>query len=318
MRRGAALLALAVLSGLGGAVALAQDPEPAPPPPPPPARPEAPVETRWGTIPLARVAPRADTLGLFGPPPELAAPPDPRSLPDKLPFGPGERLEFSIDYGVINAGGATMEIKGVRRVAGVSCLDIRTEARSNHFFSAFYKVWDRAQTFFDPVTMTPWRFEKKLREGGYRKDVLVKYDRGRNFALYENGDSVAIHPHVQDELSSFYFVRALDLEVGKDVYVDSHSNRKNYPVRVIVHGRERVKVPAGEFDCLVIEPVMAEEGIFTAKGTMTIYVTDDEWRMPVLMKTKVLVGSIDASLKEYELGEPFPRGVTGDPTVATE
>jgi hypothetical protein len=317
-----------VIRSLGAGLALgwlilagispAQEPAGAPPSPPPPDRPAMPVETPWGTVPLASLEPREGASPAFGPPDSLALAPPARDLPAMLPFGPGERLEFSVDYGIINAGGATMEIRGLRTVMGHPCLEIQTEARSNHFFSAFYKVWDRAQTFLEPETMLPWRFEKKLREGGYHKDVLVKYDRRQNFALYDNGDSVAIHPHVQDELSAFYFVRALDLEVGKDVYVDSHSGRKNYPLRVIVHGRETVEVPAGKFDCLVIEPVMAEDGIFTAKGTMTIYVTDDARRIPVLLKTKVVVGSIDVSLKDFELGKPFPRGERGDPTVATE
>ena len=311
---------------LGAAVALTgllmmgaeEPPAPVPPPPPPPSRPEAPVETPWGTVPLSALEPRSTSQAPFGPHESLAVPPPPRDLPSVLPFGPGEKLKFSVDYGIINAGGATMEVKGLRTVMGHPCLDIRTVAKSNGFFSAFYKVWDRAETFLEPETLLPWRFEKKLREGGFRRDVLVKYDRNRDFALYENGDSVSIHPHVQDELSSFYFVRALDLEVGKDVYIDSHSGRKNYPLRVIVHGRETVEVPAGKFDCLVIEPVMAEDGIFTAKGTLKIYVTDDARRIPVLLKTKVIVGSINVSLTDFELGAPFVRGERGDPTVALE
>ncbi|MEZ5065211.1 MAG: DUF3108 domain-containing protein [bacterium] len=282
-------------------------------------RPSGPVSTPWGDVPPATLAPRdlsaPGAAAPFGPDEAHAAPPEPRDLPRTLPFGVGEKLEFSIDYGFINAGGATMEVVGLRKVSGQQCLDIRTEARSNGVFSKVYKVWDRAQTFVDPESLLPWRFEKKLREGGYHKDVLVKFDRRRDFALYEEGDSVSIHPQVQDELSAFYYVRAMDLEVGRDVSIDSHSNRKNYPVRVIVHGRETVEVPAGKFDCLVIEPVMAEEGIFTAKGKLTIWVTDDERRMPVLMKTKVLVGSIGASLKRYELGEPYVRAQQGDPSV---
>lgn len=271
--------------------------------------PAEPVSTPAGPVPPPAIAPRdpAET-GSFGPPDTLAPPPPPRPpLPDVLPFGPGESLKFSIDYGILNAGGATMEVAGQRRIAGRQCLDIRTEAKSNAFFSKFYKVWDRAQTFVDASTLLPWRFEKHQREGGYRKDLLVKFDRPGAFASYENGDEIVIHPHAQDELSAFYYLRTLPLEVGRDVLIDSHADRKNYPLRVIVHGRETVEVPAGTFDCFVVEPVVREGGIFQAKGTLTIWLTADERRMPVKMRTKIVVGAVTASLTGFKLAEGFAR-----------
>ncbi|HMB71224.1 MAG TPA: DUF3108 domain-containing protein [bacterium] len=271
-----------------------------------PALPEAPVSGDFGTIPLPEVRPRAgepDPSRPFGPP-ESLAPPDPvrPPIPAVLPFAEGEHLRFSLDYGIINAGGATMEVVGSRRMLGRPCFDIRTEARSNGFFSKIYKVWDRAQTFVDKETVLPWRFEKHLREGGYHKDMVIKFDRRSHFARYENGEEVSISPWAQDELSAFYYLRTLPLEVGRDVFIDNHSNRKNYPLKVIVHRRETIEVEAGRFDCWVIEPVIREGGIFTAKGTLTIWLTADERRMPVQMKTKIVVGSITASLQEYRLG----------------
>jgi len=278
-----------------------------------PAIPDDPVDTPFGSIPAPVVTTR-ETAGpvAFGPSDSLAPDPPARPpLPDVLPFGPGERLEFSIDYGILNAGHATMEVVGTRRIAGRDCMDIRTEAKSNAFFSKFYKVWDRAQTFLDTSTVLPWRFEKHQREGGYKKDVVIKFERGGSFAKYENGDEVMMHPHAQDELSAFYYLRTLPLAVGRDVEIDNHTNRKNYPLRVIVHGRERVEVPAGTFDCWVIEPVVREGGIFTAKGTLTIWITDDDRRVPVKMRTKIVVGAVTASLTEYRLADAFPRTDAG-------
>jgi len=267
------------------------------------------IPTEWGPIPGAEVLPRdAARASEYGPS-EVFAPPlaERPPLPDVLPFGVGERLHFSIDYGVINAGGATMEIVGSRRIVGTECFDIRTEAKSNAFFSKFYKVWDRAQTFMDVETLLPWRFEKRQQEGSYRKELVIKFDRGGSFARYENGDEVMMHPFAQDELSAFYYLRILPLEVGRDVLIDNHTNRKNYPLKVIVHTRETIEVSAGKFDCFVIEPVIREGGIFTAKGTLTIWITADERRMPVQMRTKIAVGAITASLTRYEPGQRWIR-----------
>jgi hypothetical protein len=272
-----------------------------------------PAATPVGPVPLPVVTPADSPEGdpvPFGPPESLAPPPPPRpALPDTLPFGPGERLTFSIDYGIINAGWAVMEIPGTRRYVGVECLDVRTEANSNAFFSKVHKVRDRASTFLDPESMLPLRFEKHQREGSYKKDIVIRFDRDVVYAAYENGDQVAMSPWAQDELSAFYYLRTLPLEVGRDVFIDNHANHKNYPLKVIVHGNETITVPAGTFeDCWVIEPVVREGGIFEAKGTLTIWLTNDERRMPVKMRTKIVVGSITASLVEYGHGEQWERG----------
>lgn len=266
-------------------------------------------------IPAPRVEPLAagEASGTFGPPDSLAPPPPPRpDLPELLPFGPGERLIFSVDYGVINAGWAVMEIPRTRRYVGVECLDIRSEANSNAFFSKVHKVRDRAQTLLDPEALLPLRFEKHQREGDYAKDLVVKFDRREHFARYENGDEVMMHPWAQDELSAFYYLRTLPLAEGRDVFIDNHTNRKNYPLRVIVHGRETVEVAAGTFDCWVVEPVVREGGIFQAKGTLTIWLTADERRIPVKMRTKIVVGAITVSLVEYEPAERWRRARNAD------
>ena len=268
-------------------------------------------QTYWGAIPapvVVLVEPPAPPAALVGPPEALgpAAPPRP-DLPAVLPFGPGERLVFSIDYGFINAGKATMEVREIRKLGGVPCLDIGTEAKSNAFFSKFYKVWDRAQTYLEVETVLPRRFEKHIREGSYRKDRVIKFDRKHSFARYQNGEEISTDIWTQDELSSFYYLRTLPLEVGRDVIIDTHADHKNYPLKVIVHARETVKVGAGTFDCWVIEPVIREGGIFSAKGTLTIWVTADEFRMPVKLRTKIVVGSITASLVEYTTGDPVRR-----------
>lgn len=200
-----------------------------------------------------------------------------------------------------------MEVGDVRRVSGRPCFDIRTEAKSNSVFSKIYKVWDRSQTFLDRETLLPLRYEKRQREGTYKKDILVKFDRERRVATYGDGVEAEFTEFAQDELSAFYAMRLLPLEVGKDLFIDTHTNKKNYPLQVIIQGRESVTVPAGTFDCYVIEPVVREGGIFAAKGKLTIWVTADDRKLPVLMKTKIVVGSISASLVNYREGERTPR-----------
>jgi len=108
---------------------------------------------------------------------------------------------------------------------------------------------------------------------------------------------------VQDILSAFYYVRTLNLEPGDTIPLPYHDNGGNYPIKVIVHRRDTVSVPAGRFACLVVEPIIATPGLFQRKGRMFLWITDDEKKMPVMMVSKIPIGSVVAKLLEYKLGD---------------
>ena len=217
-------------------------------------------------------------------------------------FGVGERLEFSISYGPISAGSATMEVKDITRYNNHKCFRLVSTARSNKFFSFFFKVDDKVESLMDVYGLYSLHFEKHLREGKYRADKYVDFDQ-KNHLAFADGDTIPIKEYVQDALSSLYYVRTLNLEVGNSVFMEHHSDRKNYSLEVKVLRREKVKVPAGEFDCLVVEPMLQASGIFKHAGRLTVWLTNDKFKIPVLMKSKVAVGSIASKLEKYTMGE---------------
>jgi len=220
-------------------------------------------------------------------------------------FGPGERMVFSIGYGPVNAGEGILEVLGLTEYQNRTCYHIQSKANSNRFFSSVYKVRDKIISYIDVETLYSRYFYKRLREGDYKKTVEISFDHSEELARYADGRSFPAESGVQDVLSAFYYVRTLDLKPGSEYSVPAHSSRKTYNLKVLVHGRERVKVAAGEWDCFVVEPVIEGEGLFKHEGKLTLYLTDDEYRIPVLIKTKVPVGSIDVELKEYRPGRPL-------------
>jgi hypothetical protein len=222
-------------------------------------------------------------------------------VPEAVPFGEGEYLLFSIQYGLIYAGDATLEVRGDAEIEGRQAFHVVSVARTNKTFDVIYKVRDRHESFIDKEYLYSLRFEKHLREGRFRRDKEVVFDQANHLAVYSNGDSVGIPPNTQDFLSALYYIRTLPLEPGQAVWMANHSDGKNYPIFVKVLRRERIEVKAGEFDCLVIEPVLETSAIFENTGKLTIWLTDDNVRMPVLMRSKVMVGSFEAVLKEYRL-----------------
>lgn len=218
-------------------------------------------------------------------------------------FGVGEYLEYGINYGMISAGWATMSIPEVIECDSKKCYRLISIAHSNDFVSMFYTIRDTVESRIDTQGIFSRYFRKHLREGGYKTDKITIFDQKQHLAI-TGKDTIVTYAFVQDALSSLYYIRTQKLEPGKDIFIDNHTDKKNYPLKVIVYDREKIEVPAGKFNCLVVEPVMRYEGIFKAKGRIKIWLTDDQYKIPVKMQSEVnMLGSISAKLKKFTYGE---------------
>ena len=223
-------------------------------------------------------------------------------LPGFVPFGEGEKLLFTVQYGIITAGEATLEIRNISTVDSTACYNIVSSARTNDVFSKFFKVRDRFVSLMDTTELVSLRYEKHLREGKFKRDEAVRFDQRAHKAIYKD-KVVPIAPRTQDILSSMYYVRALPLRVGRTIALANHTGGKNYPLAVKVLRKERITVDAGTFDCLVVEPFLQGPGLFNQNGRLTVWVTDDRYKIPVLMKSKVFIGAVSAVLKSYRLAD---------------
>jgi hypothetical protein len=235
----------------------------------------------------------------------------PAELP--LPFAPGEELRFTVKFGPVRAGEARLSVHGPETVDGQVAYRFRSTAESSRFFSTFFPVKDRVESVWSVDLRLPLRFEKHIREGKYAKDAGMRFDHGQKRATYTNGKSFPFPEGSQDVLSAFYFVRSQPLAPGMLLVVPNHTDGKNYPVQVRVLRRETVTVPAGTFACVVVEPLLKSAGLFKQEGNLTIWLTDDARRMPVLMKSKVAVGSIAAEFVTFGTGGVGFRGASPGP-----
>jgi hypothetical protein len=231
------------------------------------------------------------------------------TLPEQVPYGEGERFVFAIQYGLIYAGDATLEVRNIAIIDSVPAYHIISTARTNKAFDIVFKVRDRVESFIDYENLFSLRFEKHLREGKFKRDEEVWFDQKRHIAHYPD-KTLPIPPSTQDFLSALYYVRTLPIEVGQAIAMANHTGGKNYPIYVKVLGRERVTVTAGTFDCIIVEPVLQTTSIFEHKGKLTIWLTDDSLKMPVLMRSKVVIGAFEAVLKEYTTSDIPPRILT--------
>jgi hypothetical protein len=107
---------------------------------------------------------------------------------------------------------------------------------------------------------------------------------------------------VYDAVSALYFVRTLDFSQkrpGEKIYLKNFYKDSTYQLAVKFLGYQQVDVDAGTFNCLLVEPLMKEGGLFKSEGRIIIWMTNDERKIPVKVSSKVVIGSIDAELREY-------------------
>lgn len=217
------------------------------------------------------------------------------------PFKIPEKFVYDLTWTGISAGTATLEL-----VNDGERMKIVSTARSADWVSVFYTVEDRVESILtknNPLRSwaQPVNYRIKIREGKHRKDKEVIFDSDKKRAIYIdhlNNERKAfdLPSPAFDALSSFYHVRTLKLTVGEKVYVTVFDSKKVWNVEVQVLKKEKVTLPAGTFNTVVIKPLMKSEGIFSRKGDIFIWLTDDPKHIPVKMQTKAAVGSIIATL----------------------
>jgi hypothetical protein len=229
-----------------------------------------------------------------------ASAPSLREIPQNA-FREGERLVFDVGYSFITAGEAVMSVPKVDTLFGRAAFQVLFTVHSTKTFSWIYKVEDRYETFLDERGLFPWHFTQHVREGSYRKDFEAWFDQPNNLA-YADERTFVVPPYVHDAVSAFYFVRTLDYSksrIGEKVILQNFFKDTTYTLSVKFLGRQRIEVDAGTFDCIIIEPLMKEGGLFKSEGRVLIWLTDDERKIPVKVSTKVVIGSIESELREY-------------------
>ena len=214
----------------------------------------------------------------------------------------GERLVFRISWFGIPAGTTVVEAKDAGYVQGKKMYGISAVTASNKFIDAFYPVRDSIQSFVFADTLASHKFLVHQAEGTYRSDKEIVFDYAKRKATYtKNGDvsTYDIPAFVTDSLSAYYYFRNREMTVGKSITVDVFDDKQLWQVEIQILGKERIQTPAGTFDTILIKPILKFEGIFQRKGDVYFWITDDLRKMPVRMRSKIVIGSVYVDLIEY-------------------
>ena len=217
-------------------------------------------------------------------------------------FGVGEELIFDVNYGFITAGQAMMTIPRYSWQKGRKCYEVQFLVKSKPLLDHLYYVRDRYETHIDAEGLFPWKFSQRIREGGYKRDFSARFDHEAGKAYTTEGE-YPLPEFTQDILSAFYYMRAFDfskMKPGQRVELKNFYKDTTYTLTVVYHRKETIEVEAGTFRTIVLEPVMEEGGLFKASGSIYVWLTDDERRLPVQVEAEIPIGSITSELVEYK------------------
>lgn len=217
----------------------------------------------------------------------------------KVPFGAGERMEYEVRFGSIRVGSAHMEVVALDNLRGRPAWHTAFWVQGGNFL---YRVNDVYESWMDAETLSSLRFVQELEEGG--REIERRFEIYPERAVFVQTSKKPLKEEKSvsqplDDGSFLYFLRTIPLEVGQTYDFDRYFRPDRNPVRIRVLRRERIKVPAGTFNAIVVQPVIKTKGIFSENGHAEIWLSDDDRRIMLQLKSKLSFGSLNLYLKSY-------------------
>ena len=217
----------------------------------------------------------------------------------KVPFGPGERMEYDVKFGALRVGGAHMEVVALDNLRGRPAWHTAFWVQGGNFL---YRVNDVYESWMDAETLSSLRFVQNLEEGG--KEIERKFEIYPERGTFIQTSKKPLKEETSvnrplDDGSFLYFLRTIPLVVGQTYSFERYFRPDRNPVRIIVLRKERIKVPAGTFDAIVLQPMIKTKGIFSENGHAEVWVSDDNRRIMLQLKSQLSFGSLNLYLKSY-------------------
>jgi hypothetical protein len=215
-----------------------------------------------------------------------------------VPFGVGERLEYEVKVSGIRVGAGFMEVSQIASIRGREAWHTSFGIKGR---LAFFGVNDRYESWFDTRSLASLRYHQDIDEGSYERTSRFEIYPDRRVFVDSKGAEFPTVENPLDDGSFLYFLRTIPLEVGREYTFDRYFRVDRNPVRIKVLRRDRVSVPAGTFDAIVVQPIIKTKGIFSENGRAEVWLSDDEHRIVLQMKSRFSRFSLNLHLKSFRL-----------------
>ncbi len=226
-------------------------------------------------------------------------------------FTYGEKLNYKISYGLIEAGHVQLNVKKTsKKFQNRNVYHIIGLGSSSKTFDWFFKIRDRYESYVDYEKLVPLLFIRDVNEGGYVIKQTYEFDHKKRVVNTEKG-SFSIKKNIQDMLSCFYFARTLDLnnlKKGDILTFNAFVDEESYPLKVKFLGKEIIKIKSGKFKALKFCPIVQTGRIFKTEESLSVWISDDYNKTPLLVKANILFGALRMEMIKME-GELNPSSV---------
>lgn len=239
---------------------------------------------------------------------------------ENISFQRGEKLKFSVYYnsmvtGNISAGVLTTEVKtDILKFANRPTYHIELIGKSVGTFNWFMKVKDNFETWIDEEALVPWYFRNRVHEGDYKASKDIAFIHELKKAKYTNNNNdkskmVDIPSNIQDITSAIYYARNIDFsnaKIGSKYQINFIFDDSVYATQLEYLGIFNITTKIGKIECMKFKPRVLSGGVFKDETPLTVYVSNDNNRLPIFAESEIMVGSVRMELIEYSgLRNPF-------------
>jgi hypothetical protein len=224
-------------------------------------------------------------------------------------FDAGEWFKFKMSYsGFFKAGNATLNLKETT-IDGKSVYHVVGKGWTTGTIKWFFKVKDRYESYFDKETGLPYKFVRKIDEGGHTKDIEINFDQVNNKAFIENKKhktkkTVTTEVNVQDMISAFYYLRnnydTDTIKINDVVELNMFFDNENYIFKLKYLGKETINTEFGKIKSLKFRPYVMAGRVFKEQESLTLWVSEDDNKIPLKIKADLAVGSLRADLVAFK------------------
>lgn len=226
----------------------------------------------------------------------------------KPAYQEGEWFKFRVHYGLITAGYATLTVEE-SKYKDIPVYHVKGYGETSGVSRWFFKVEDYYESYIDKKTDLPYKFVRKIDEGGHTKDKVIDFDQKNHKAhifnrKHNTRTTVDAAVDVQDMVSAFYYLRnhldTTNLKEGDETSVTMFFDSENYPFKLRFLGREVMNTEFGKIRCLKFRPLVQSGRVFKEQESLTVWVSDDENKVPIRIKASLAVGSLKADLEAFK------------------
>lgn len=214
------------------------------------------------------------------------------------PFTPGEVALYSVEFSGVGIGAGSIRVDR-DSLGGATAWRLRFAVRGG---IPFFRINDVMESWYDPALGLSRRFTQDLHEGS--KHYLRHFDfhpERRTFTERGKPEAQGVAEPL-DDASFLFFVRTQPLDVGRTYEWTRYFRPETNPIKLTVLRKERVRVPAGTFDAIVVQPSFKTKGIFSEGGQALLWLADDSTRRVLQLRSKLSFGSLNLYLTGYTPG----------------